>query len=419
MVPAAMRGLRWVSALAAGSVATAASCDVAPDASQQESVATTKHLSPALPVWIGELELPIGKDTQAQYIDPIPLGSDEQGRFFVLDPYLREVHSYDATGDSVETLVRSGEGPGEMRLRPWTFGLTSGAVWYSELPTGRVQKVSFDGSERSIEDTGWTPLMLGSDNMRISWLSDWSPGEYLIEAETRDPLVARQLRPGRTITLLRVQGHNTTPVYEFKTSGTLLVLDGGGTNVRYDGPADHSVLFYLPKRREVVRIDRPVTAGAGSTNIVLTKYRNGFRRRYREIAVNNERLSAGHRDSIEARLLRGASWDGQRAVAGDFKYAISELVRGIPAELPGFEAAVSSDDQIWLQLYANATEQHREWLVLNTDFEPLARAFIPSDVVRMSVLSDGVWWVTMQGTLDSRYFGRIRLRMGEGDGSSS
>jgi len=410
VAPATVRKLLLATAVAVGAVGMVTSCRDSPDAPQQQSPATAKHLDPALPVWIGELELAIREDPQAQYIDPIPMGSDKNERSYVLDPHLREVHRFDRAGRFMDVVVRSGEGPGEMRFRPWTFGLTEDGIWYSELPTGRVQFVSFDGTERSVEETGWTPLMLGNSNMWISLLSGWSPGEYLIKAETRDRLVGAQLRPGRTVTLMHAQGEKTTPVYEFSTSGNRIVLDGGATVVRYDGPADHSVLFYLPKRREVVRIDRPAPAGAGPTNIVFTTYGpNGLRRRHQEITVDDQRLTSSHRDSIEIKLLRSASWNGGRTVTDDVKDAVSELVREIPAELPGFETAALSDGQIWLQLYANRTERYREWLVLNTDLEPVARAYVPSDVVRMSVLSDGVWWVTMQGALGGRYVGRILL----------
>ena len=202
----------------------------------------------------------------------------------------------------------------------------------------------------------------------------------------------------------------TDTLYDLHTSGTLLVLDGGLTQVRYVGPADHSVLFYSQDRREVLRIDRPVSAGMDSASIVITTYGEGrVRRRRREIVVGTERLSVAERDGIDARLRHSASWDGARRLPGNLQSAISRLAANIPPDLPAFSDAVMSDGQIWLQLNTQRKGPHREWLVVNRDLTPVALARVPAEVIQMSVLDGEAWWVTMAGELGTRYVGRLRL----------
>ena len=151
-----------------------------------------------MPEWSAEVDLTIGLDSShvGWFVDPIPLGTDEDGRIYVIDRRLREIQRFDETGRFMDVFVGSGEGPGEMRFMPWTSGLNTRGAWYTEVQTGRVHLVSFDGSQKSTAETGWTLGAHSATDIGISLVSDSTPGQYMVQVESRDPATGGELRPG-------------------------------------------------------------------------------------------------------------------------------------------------------------------------------------------------------------------------------
>ena len=117
-----------------------------------------------VPRWVFDTALTLGRNPSGHtaFAQPVPLGTDDDGRLYVLDIGVGDIRRFDAVGRLLETFVPRGSGPGEMRARPGSYGLTTEGVWFSEIPTGRVHYVPFEG-DPTVDDTGWSPLRRGVD----------------------------------------------------------------------------------------------------------------------------------------------------------------------------------------------------------------------------------------------------------------
>ena len=336
----------------------------------------------------------------------LTLGANESGDVFVIDPALQEVRRFDSEGTFQDLVVKPGEGPGEMRLRPLTFGLRSGVLWWWELQTGRVTYVPLDGSAPRTDDTGLSYARFGTLGLRVAPITD--DNAYWVEAAVVDS-TDTTLRPFYRFQHHLSQDSTVRVLEEYRARRAFLLFDGGGTTVAYPGPPDQPIVFLLGQR--LLRIDRPSVA---SDSFAVAKVRlmshSGTVMRARDVWVPSARLSPSELDTIESRILFRAAHGGRRQLDRATRSIVETFVAEIPDRMPAFgEIALGPAGSVWLSQLGRPGEALGKWLVLDSLFQPVAQALVPSNLISMAYRDDQSWWATLLGNDDVRYVARLRF----------
>ena len=389
-------------------VLSAGGCGSSDARSRDVPDADPKGIGP-LPVWTAEIDLSIGQaeETGHDFVAPVPLGADTRGLQYVIDPRLQEIRQFDQSGEYLKTVVRSGGGPGEMRLPPQTFGMKHDSVWYTEAPTGRVHYVALDGTGSRIEDTGWSPPSLGTLMVSIYPLP--IHGEYRVTSlSITNPF--NLLRPLYHVKHYHARGDSMSLFLEYSGPGQSIHFDGGLTTTRYPGPPDQPVILFGDGLR-YLRIDRPDPAGNESAiaNFELFSSAGNTLRRG-SVAFPAVRLSSQARDSIVEALLRTASLGGGRTVEASVRQSILQFVDAIPDQRPAFDVAFyGADGTVWLRPSSQEDPQVQTWVVVDSTFTPIREARLPNNVVTLSYTNDETWWATLRAEADVIYVARLRF----------
>ncbi|MEQ9401908.1 MAG: hypothetical protein RJQ04_22260 [Longimicrobiales bacterium] len=355
----------------------------------------------ALPLWKATVDLTIGGSGQEGhgFMDPTALGTDESGRIYVFDPWMREVRRFDQRGVFETVVVGPGDGPGEMPLRPITFGMADGVIWWWELQTGRIHHVPISGAEPWREDTDLTYLRFGTLGLKASPVELGGP--YWVEVAILDSLDTA-LRPSYRVEHLFVQGTSSQVVDRYWTSRGLR-FDGGRTLVGYPGPLDQP--FGVGVGRRLLRIDR-LRGGEETAAPVRVRLltETGVSLREAVMWLPPVHLAEGVRDSIESHIVRGARLGGSRTISQATRSRIREFVAAIPERLRAIaEVATGPDNSVWMELQGRSGQ----WLVLDSMFEPRAVATVPTNLVSMAYREDGSWWARLRGPNDLQYVARL------------
>lgn len=365
----------------------------------------------SLAVWRADVELAVGGDDSEGpgTIQPIPLGASPTGEIFILDPQLLEVQRYDSAGRYRGLLVRSGQGPGEMRSRPVSFGSDDQGIWFDEPPSGRVHFVSFDGEERRVEETGLSFDALGAQSVRIERLRGQANQQYFAETLRVDPS-DRSLWPTLQASLYRSDGQVIDTLHEFSLKGRHLALDGGRSSVTFPGPLFHPVAVYNDDNSELVIIERPHQP-AGTIAIQVMDVSGAVMRRH-ELRVGTPEITLDRRETTKDRLLTLASFGGTRSLDPILRRDLEQIVDELPPRFPAFDVAtLGPAGTLWLRRAGLELDDEREWLVLDGSLNPVARALVPIAASDLSFRNDGAWWAVMDAWIGEPYV--VRLSFGE------
>jgi len=360
-----------------------------------------------LEVWRATIDLTFGgNDSEGPgMIEPVPLGSNSTGDVLILDGRLLEVQRYDSTGRYQGLLVRPGQGPGEMRSRPFSFGSDDRGLWYVEPPAGRVHWVSLDGGTRRVEDTGFGFEALGALRVMIAPMGDGESKRYFVQTLRANP-TDRSLRPTLRAGLYVSDEQELVPRHEFDMEGGVVSLDNGRTSFRFPGPLYHPIAFYDEATNEVILLERPVEPAG--TLVIQSINDRGVVTSKRRLRVNTPEIPVDRRVRIKERILALASLGGARRVDRDLRDALEQIVDELPNEFPVFDEAVRGPEgTLWLRRVGLDLDGDREWLVLDASFNPLAKALIPVSASEVAFRSDGYWWAVMDAWINEPYVVRL------------
>ena len=327
--------------------------------------------------------------------------------FYVIDPVLQEVRRFDSRGRFVDTFVKRGQGPGEMRLRPLSFGLAEGVIWFSEVPTGRLSFVRTDGSAPYFEDTNLTAERLNARATTVSPLPEG--GGYRVEAWSINTL-GRSLRPHHQVRyLVATPGGVARQVAGWQAPGRVLAFDDGGTQVRYPGPRDYPLVVPIRGGRYIYCDPIATNSDGKTSSALITVYdmQNRVVSR-RTLVFPAVPLTGEARAAIKRELIRGASWDGARQLPQSVTAGVESLVQSIPDVLPPVqEITPGPNNSIWLKLASQDTIV-QEWLVLDDRLTVVAISSVPQAITGLVGPHESSMWATMQGKDVEQYVPLLR-----------
>lgn len=352
----------------------------------------------SLPELVGTIALKLGgEDGEPGFVAPSPLGADADGRYYVIDPALQEVHRFGPDGTYEGIFVRSGQGPGEIRMRPSSFGSSPDGLWYSEFQTGRIHFVPFFDSVATVRESEWTYLRLGAGRADLVPASGWAGREFILRADfydrmSPDPLMDVSVR------WYRADAAALDTVIEYVASSPTVRLDRGQTVVRIPLARFDPMAVYRPIEHSLILVEQtPSTDGQGVRIKITVVDGKGALLRGRELRAPARTFQPADRQRALEELLRRASFEGARAVSEEVEAGLRQLVEEWPMVLPEFEAlAPGPNGTTWLQRTASRLEEsrRREWLVLDSLLLPVARATAPAEVGPVQFLQGGDWWAT-------------------------
>ena len=362
-----------------------------------------------LPVFRGTVDLEIGNNESSGhvFVDPRPLGEAADGSVFVLDRSLRDVRRFDSSGSFAGYVVRPGEGPGEMRYSPPSFGIDSTHIWFSEQQTGQIHYVPHSGGASHTVRTGFSLTTTGV----VSTVVSPAPGGADYHARLSFPRdsSSTELRPWYKVRVLKSHVGTTKVLYEYDIRSPSLHFDRGGTRVRYWGPPDGPVVEPIGADG-FIRIDRPAAAPDGAPIHLELHNAAGNVVRTRRFLVPSAPLTQSSRDSIESAITNGATWDHARSLPSGLRTQIRSLVSGISDWRPAFDHAVVGDDgSSWLRLSGQSTGGERTWLVVDSSFSPQAQIQLPEQVTELVPFSMEKCWATLAGENGVLYVARIAI----------
>ncbi len=125
-------------------VTAAASAGEVVQVDGQTVVRNQEPAQPRLELELEELWRRGGQDDDVMIGLPVEAVADEEGRVYLADQQLCQVHVFNAAGEAVKTLSREGDGPGEVRGPVDLVRLPDGTFGLSEFFPGKITKVTFD-----------------------------------------------------------------------------------------------------------------------------------------------------------------------------------------------------------------------------------------------------------------------------------
>jgi hypothetical protein len=364
-----------------------------------------------LPEWHGEMTLKIGLDAKPghDFISPEVLGVDQHGRIYVYERRMNELRRFDPDGSLIDVVARRGDGPGD--LRPGVFlRIDSTSLWYSDQ-MGRVQRMTLDGRPLRTVSTGITARSLGVDALTILDLPDDSTVLVMAGERTQPLRDGQRIQSTNRFQLVRRGGHDRETLFEFQWLGAIS-LDGGRTLISFPGPYEGPAVIPRPHQGQLRFLTvKNLRAHRGEAPLIrfgLTE-ESGTVIRERDLALEPVPFSSALRDSLWTRLLNSASLGGGRNLEPTTLRHLSEVANNWPEYLPAFEqAAVGPDGLLFLKRPASDPTEVREWLVVDSLFNPVARAYLPAAVDRISFIG-GQFWATAIDDLGVRYVARVRF----------
>jgi hypothetical protein len=355
--------------------------------------------------------LAIGLDPSPgdEFVSPTVVGVDSDGGIYVYDRRLAELSRYDMTGRFQNVVAKEGDGPGGFRS-PSGFGVDSDSIWIAENHTDRVQWVSPDGEVLQVIHTGFRAGRLGFSSLAPVGFSEG--GDLLLVGVSE-----LQARPGlfgppliwRYLTVDR-DGETLDTVYEYQRPSRTILLHGGKTYVGYPGPDDAPIVSFRPRGNRILRIERPVPNSRERAEISLALItKEGVVIRSRTLDVEPVKLPEEVRDSLWARLVQSATLGGNVALDRATEKELNKVASWPEWYPPVGKFAVGPEGDLWLERLGAHRQGSTEWLVVDSMFHLVARAFLPPGVTRFGFFG-GKAWVSLADSLGIPYVARIEFR---------
>lgn len=326
-----------------------------------------------------------------------------------------QIRRWTPDGRPAGTVGRRGQGPGEFS-RPSAIAWKGDTLWVMDLDGYRF---SYFGSEGSFLGGLAPPVDLGSAELTRDGVLPPRPAGLLRDGTvwSRTPAWSQQIVEG---TLDRVFHFRTDPaggvldtllVQPVGTNGTLGILYPQGGVFTSQPFGDEVMVQPLPDLSGLLVVERPAAVGPGPAEFhVIRVDASGdtvFARAYPypPIAIPRSRVDS----VIEARAGSLHEFVGERTgiPLGEWRRRVAEALY-TPAHHPQVaEAVPGRDGSLWLRLAPSGPEGH-EWLVLDTDGEPLRWVRVPERTRILAAETDRFWGVT-QDDLDVDYIVRFRV----------
>ena len=348
----------------------------------------------ALPLWRLERDLAIGLSAgeKDDFHTPNVAGIDSAGSIYVWDMRLLEIRRFDSLGRFQNVVARKGRGPGEIsapvsiavekdRIRLWD-AVAGRLIWLS--PTGNLL--------RSIQ-TNLTAALPPRTSVVVISANTNKPG-FVVMRSAEDPPKGEISRPLVTRSFFSVSetGQVLNLLHEYRMPGRTLHLDGGRSTIRYPDPDDSPIVWYDASRRLFTRIDRAIVPPPKEASLRFQLIdANGTVLRARRIPVTAVPFQSQTRDSLWKMVVRAATFDGARTLD---RTAAQTLERTIvwPRYWPAVTTAVPGlDGSIWLKRANPNPNSPAEWLVVDSLFNAIARAIVPSGVSNLGFRMGRGW----------------------------
>ena len=350
-----------------------------------------------------ELELRIDGN-EADLVPITWLGVSPAGQIALIQGQDRSVRFFDATGTSVGTVGRDGEGPGEFR-RPLRGGWISDTLWISDTQLNRITLI---GPAREVLGTLTPPM-----EVRVPATGD---GEVRYGLNTPFGALSRNSLIVLSGTVEGAERDPGTgpPVLRVSTDGRLvkevlrLPLDEGGrVSFQVEGGVAYlRVPFHarsewsIAPDGELIAVLTHEVEDAGQQNFRVRAYDSeGGQRFDRRFPFQPVQIPAARMDSaIAANVERRP--DSRRQVE-------SALREAAPTTYPGAERLViGQDHRVWVGLQPK--EDGQTWLVLNNTGEPVDTVALP-DRVTLHAASASHLWAVERDRFDVESVVRYRL----------
>jgi hypothetical protein len=327
-----------------------------------------------------------------------------------------QIRRWTPDGRSAGSVGRRGQGPGEFS-RPSSMGWKGDTLWVMDLDGYRFSYFDSEGSFLG----GLTPRVdLGSAELARDGVYPPRPAGLLRDGTvwSQTPAWSQQVVEG---TLNRVFHVRTDPaggvldtllVQPVGTNGTLGILypQGGGVFTRQ--PFGDGVMVQpLPDLSGLLVVERPAPAEPGSAEFrVIRVDASGDTVFARAYPYTPTAISRSRVDSIveaQAESLHGFVGERTGIPLGEWRRRVAEALYTPTHHPPVAEAVPGRDGSLWLRLAPSGPEGP-EWLVLDTNGEPLRRVRVPERTRILTAETDRFWGVT-QDDLDVGYIVRFRV----------
>ncbi len=341
----------------------------------------------------------------AQFIQEPGLAVTSDGTLFVRSDTPPFVAMFDGAGNHVRTIGREGDGPGEFRTAT-AHGWVADTLWIINWVPPRISRFRFDGTHVStvrLEPIDYGgPLsgpqsitaLLGSgraiavtDVRRVGGDARSRLPVYVGDTGFQERrLVAEVVRPQR----MRIQGVGTFGMSPFPIPPIVTVGgDGSGFLVADWSESDPGTL-------QLTRF-----SSAGDTQWS------------RSLDLGTDPVPSALRDSLVERGMEMAASqiDRARAQGQIGNQSVESLVREglyIPDSFPPADRVVlGADNSVWLR--RPSVEPEVDWLVLDSNGNPVFRVALPASVT-VKAATQGSAWGTEVDELEIPYVVRFDLR---------
>jgi len=346
--------------------------------------------------WTLDEELRIGStsDPNQALTTVASIAVDDDGSVYVAQPDQGHIRVYDEQGRGVRAIGSPGPQPGQFQ-RLYTVGLLGDTVYAIDLGLRRITYFSKEGELLRFEQVRPPPVQPPFlPSMPFALFPD---GSRAIGTAFPPTLTPDQLR---RVPQLRMEAGSetldTVTWIGYERTARRVTWEERPLPVGSPLSDDPFAVFDVEGTR-LATVDRSVAPGAGTATFGVT-LSDGWgdtiwTRRYDYTPIPIENAVVDSIVTERATTLESAFEDPREAAT---------FARGamfLPAYYPPVSTAVFSDDgALWLQR-ETVRGQDEEWLVLDEQGTPVARALLPAGFQVMVIRGGSLWGVTYGGVV--------------------
>jgi hypothetical protein len=346
--------------------------------------------------WTLDEDLRIGStsDPNQALTTVASLAVDDDGLVYIAQPDQGHIRVYDEQGRGVRAIGSPGPQPGQFQ-RLYTVGLLGDTVYAIDLGLRRITYFSKQGELLGFEQVSPPPVQPPFlPSMPFALFPD---GSRAIGTAFPPTLTADQLR---LVPQLRMEAGSetldTVAWIGYERTARRVTWQERPLPVGSPLSDDAFAVFDLDGTR-IATIDRPVAPGAGPATfgVTLADGRGDtiWTRRYDYTPIPIENSVVDSIVAQRAETLESAFDDPREATT---------FARGamfLPAYYPPVSTAVFGDDgMLWVQRETVPGRQE-QWLVIDEEGTPVARAELPVGFQVMAIHDGALWGVTYGGVV--------------------